>query len=66
MIVAVPALNGVTTPVDDPTVATVASLLDHVPPDVLHVRVDVAPLAHRERVPVMAAGLLFTVTVVFL
>ncbi len=62
----VPADTGVTTPVEEPIVATDVLLLDQVPPVVLHVRVDVAPLSHLTNVPLMDAGLLLTVNVVFL
>jgi hypothetical protein len=57
----VPAIFPVAIPDDDPIVATVVLLLDHVPPALL-LTVVVSP-AHTEAVPLMAAGIAFTVTV---
>ena len=61
-----PALKGVTTPVEDPTVATAVLLLDHVPFAVAHVSVVVPAPAHPDNVPAIDAGLVFTVTAEFL
>jgi len=66
VIVAVPSLNGVTTPVEDPTVATAVLLLDHVPLAVVHVSVVVPAPAHADKVPAIDAGFGFTVTAEFL
>lgn len=52
----------VTIPVDEPIVATPVLLLIHSPPGVLLVRVVVAA-SHIEKVPVIAAGVVFTVTI---
>ena len=53
----------VTMPDKEPTVATATSLLLHVPPGVELKRVVVAP-SHTLAIPVIAAGVRFTVTVV--
>ncbi len=59
-----PAVTPVTTPVDEPTVAIASLLLNHVPPDVVFESVAVDP-THAFIVPVVAAGLGFTVIVSF-
>lgn len=53
MVVA-PVLTLVTTPDEEPTVATPTLLLVHVPPDAVFVRVDVAPIVHTPNMPEMA------------
>jgi hypothetical protein len=58
----VPADIPVTTPVEEPTVATVGLLLLHVPPDVVFVRLVVAP-TQATTVPPIAAGNGLTVSV---
>lgn len=57
-----PALTPVTIPTDGDIVATEASLLLHVPPDVVLARLVVDP-AHASAVPVITFGIVFTVTV---
>jgi hypothetical protein len=59
-----PYATPVTVPVAEPTVATPVLLLNHVPPDVVLASVDVDP-SHALNVPVIAAGLAFTVIVSF-
>ena len=59
---AVPAATPVTMPVADPTVATVASLLLHVPGPAALVRAMVAP-AHTVPGPVNAPGAVLTTKV---
>jgi hypothetical protein len=59
---AVPALNAVTTPELNPTIATEVLLLVHVPPVTLLVSV-VEPVVHKDKVPLIAVGVGFTVTV---
>jgi hypothetical protein len=63
-IIDVPAATPVTTPDEEPTVATVRSLLLHTPPEVALLNVVVAA-THTVEAPVIAAtvGKLFTVTV---
>ena len=63
VIIVVPAVRPVTTPVETPIVATPVLPLVHVPPLVASVRVVVAP-TQALSVPPMAAGLAFTVTTV--
>jgi hypothetical protein len=63
VIVAVFAATPLTTPVEEPTVAVVTSLLLHVPPDAASVKPVVKP-THTVAMPVMAGGSAFTVTVV--
>lgn len=60
-MVHVPAATPVTMPVDDPMVAMAGLLLLHVPPVVASVKVDVPPTVVVV-VPVMTAGMGFTVT----
>lgn len=62
-----PVVPPVTTPVDDPTVATAVALLLHVPPLTVEVRVDV-PLITSDEVPdiVPAEGNELTVTTLVL
>jgi len=56
VMVLVPAVTPVTTPVLETTVATPVALLDHVPDDVASLRVvDPAPM-HALRFPAIAAG----------
>ena len=62
MMVAVPLDTPVTTPVDEPTRATVPSLVLHVPPGVASVSAVVAP-THTLVTPEIAAGSGCTVTV---
>lgn len=52
----------VTTPLDDPIVAIVILLVVHVPPDEASLIVVVVP-SHIDDAPVMAAGVVLTVTV---
>jgi hypothetical protein len=59
----VPALTPVTTPVDEPTVATPVALLLHVPPDVAFARVVVVPV-HMLVFPVMGRRALMVTTAV--
>jgi len=61
----VPDATPVTLPVAEPTIATPVLLLNHVPPDVVFASVDIDP-SHTLNVPVIAAGLAFTVIVSFL
>lgn len=63
VIVAVPADCPVTIPVNEPTVATVTSLLLQLPPELVEVSVVVCP-THTVAVPVMAPGPEFIVTIV--
>jgi hypothetical protein len=60
----VPALTPVTTPLPMPMVAKPGALLVQVPPERASVKVVVAPEAHTESVPLMAAGNVLTVTTV--
>src|ERR1700733_9623913 len=60
-MVAVLAATPLTTPVEEPTVAVVRSLLLHVPPLVPLVKFVVEP-THTAAVPLIAAGTLLTVT----
>lgn len=62
MIREVPMPVPVTTPVDEPTVAFVISLLDHVPPETVWVRLVVDP-THVVSVPVIGPGVVTTFTV---
>jgi hypothetical protein len=62
VIVAVPGFIAVTTPDADPTVATAALLLAHVPPTVALLNTVVFP-AHTFNVPEIGAIYRFTVTV---
>ena len=59
-IVVLPAVTPVTTPVEEPIVATAGLLLDHVPPPV-HANVMALPI-HTESPLVIAPGVGFTVT----
>lgn len=61
MIVVTPLSVPVTTPVVDPTVATVTLPLDHVPPVGEELSVVEVP-SHIANVPVMTLGAVFTVT----
>lgn len=63
VIVVAPAATPVTVPVTEPTVATATVLLLHTPPVVAELSV-VADPAHTLVVPVIAAGIALTVTVV--
>jgi hypothetical protein len=65
VIVAVPATRPFTTPVDEPIVATVVLLLDHIPPSVVLLKLVVSPI-QTLAVPDIAEGCGFTVTTVFL
>jgi hypothetical protein len=60
VITVVPIETGDTTP-DDEIVATAGVLPDHVPPVGEEERV-VVPAGHSARIPLIAAGILFTVT----
>ncbi len=60
---AVPDVTPVTTPVVKPTVATPVLLLLHVPTPVASDKGVVLP-THKERVPVIGAGVAFTVIIV--
>ena len=62
-MVDVPAVIPVTTPVPEPTIATVCALLLHVPPVEASVKLTEEP-THTVAVPVMPAGTGSTVTVV--
>jgi hypothetical protein len=62
VITAVPALTPLTTPVEEPTVATPVLPLVHVPPAGEELSVVEEPV-QTEAVPVIAAGWVFTVTV---
>ena len=62
-MVAVPEVMPVTTPVEDPMVATPVALLLHVPPEVVLVNVVVKP-THTLVVPAIAAGFGLTVKLV--
>ena len=55
VMVAVPAEIPVTTPVDKPTEAIDGSLLDHVPPVVVSLKVDVAP-THALVIPLIGSS----------
>ena len=62
MIVVVPATPPVTIPVEEPTVATVVTLLDHVPPPGVELNVVVVP-GQILLFPVIAVGIGLTVNV---
>jgi hypothetical protein len=64
-ILAVPAVTPVTTPVEEPTLATDGAPLLHVPPVVAQLTVRVVPV-QIVPAPVTAAGCAFTVTVLTL
>jgi hypothetical protein len=59
----VPVATDVTRPVDEPIVAMEVLLLLHVPPPTPLLSSDVAP-RQMPRVPVIAVGAVFTVTVI--
>lgn len=61
-MVVVPARTLVRTPVEETMVATLGSLLLHVPPGVASESRDVKPPSHSVVVPVMGAGNGLTVT----
>ena len=62
VIFAVPTLTLVTTPVPAPTLATAVFPLVHVPPEVVVLN-SVDPPIHIAAVPVIAAGVVLTVTI---
>ncbi len=64
-MVATPAATPVTTPEEEPTVATSKSELVHTPPVTVLVRVVVAP-THTVGVPPIVGGIAFTVSVAIL
>ena len=62
-MVAVPAATPVTTPVEEPTVATEVLVLNHVPPGTISLRVIVLPVATAELPVIGATGSTVKVTV---